>query len=52
MTLAEWRLRLLVSRFPASPIKDRGYFKSFFTQDPDGQAVEIATQGPGFPLKQ
>jgi glyoxalase family protein len=48
--LAEWRVRLLASRLPASPIQDRVYFKSFFTRDPDGQRVEIATQGPGFPL--
>jgi glyoxalase family protein len=47
--LGEWRVRLLASRLPASPIQDRGYFKSFFTRDPDGQAVELATRGPGFP---
>lgn len=51
VSLTEWRLRLLASRFPASRIEDRVYFRSFFTQDPDGQPVEIATQGPGFPIK-
>ena len=49
--LTEWRLRLLAARLPASPIQDRGYFKSFFTQDPDGQTIELATRGPGFSLK-
>ena len=50
--LVEWRLRLLAARLPASPIQDRGYFKSFFTQDPDGQTIELATRGPGFSLKE
>lgn len=50
--LVEWRLRLLAARLPASPIQDRRYFKSFFTQDPDGQAIELATRGPGFSLKE
>ena len=48
--LADWRLRLLASRLPASPIQDRVYFQSFATRDPDGQMVELATGGPGFPL--
>jgi glyoxalase family protein len=47
-SLADWRLRLLAARLPASPIQDRDYFSSFFTQDPDGQTVEVATRGPGF----
>jgi glyoxalase family protein len=49
--LEEWRVRLLAARLPASPIQDRVYFKSFFTRDPDGQTVELATRGPGFSLK-
>lgn len=48
--LSKWRVRLLASRLPASEIQDQVYFKSFFTRDPDGQMVELATQGPGFPL--
>jgi glyoxalase family protein len=48
--LEQWRVRLLASRLPASPIQDQVYFRSFFTQDPDGQMVELATRGPGFPL--
>jgi glyoxalase family protein len=27
---------------------DRIYFKSIYTNDPDGHIVEIATAGPGF----
>jgi glyoxalase family protein len=27
---------------------DRVYFKSIYTNDPDGHIVEIATLGPGF----
>jgi len=50
--LTEWRLRLLAARLPASPIQDGAYFKSFFTQDPDGQRVELATRGPGFSLRE
>jgi glyoxalase family protein len=50
--LAEWRVRLLAARQPASPIQDRVYFKSFLTRDPDGQTVEVATRGPGFSLKE
>jgi glyoxalase family protein len=50
--LAEWRARLLAARLPASPIQDQGYFKSFFTSDPDGQTIELATRGPGFSLKE
>jgi glyoxalase family protein len=29
---------------------DRVYFKSIYTNDPDGHIVELATAGPGFPL--
>jgi glyoxalase family protein len=46
--LAEWRKRILTAGLPASPIGDLVYFKSFSTQDPDGQTVELATRGPGF----
>jgi glyoxalase family protein len=43
-----WRTRLLASRWPASPIHDHEHFTSFFTRDPDGQPVELATISPGF----
>ena len=29
---------------------ERGYFKSIYFQDPDGQILEIATDGPGFAI--
>ena len=31
-----------------SPVMDRQYFKSIYFQAPDGQLLEIATDGPGF----
>lgn len=46
--LGGWRERLLEAGLPATPIEDRVHFRSFFTQDPDGQSVELATRGPGF----
>lgn len=47
IALDRWRARLLEAGLPASSIEDRGSFRSFFTQDPDGQEVELATRGPG-----
>ena len=46
--LREWREKLLSAGLTVSAIEDRVHFKSFFTHDPDGQAVELATSGPGF----
>ncbi len=46
--LEEMRVRLLAADFPASEIWDQVYFRSFRTEDPHGQPVEIATIGPGF----
>ncbi len=31
-----------------SPVMDRVYFHSIYTNDPDGHIVELATAGPGF----
>ena len=31
-----------------SPVMDRKYFKSIYFEAPDGQLLEIATDGPGF----
>jgi glyoxalase family protein len=31
-----------------TPVLDRVYFKSIYTNDPDGHIVELATAGPGF----
>ncbi len=44
----EWREKLLKAGLPVSPVMDRIYFKSIYTQDPDGHIVELATAGPGF----
>lgn len=46
--LDRWRERLLEAGLPATSIEDRVYFRSFFTRDPDGQRVELATRTPGF----
>jgi glyoxalase family protein len=44
----EWRERLLRAGLRVSPVMDRIYFKSIYTNDPDGHIVELATVGPGF----
>ncbi len=43
-----WRERLLAAGQRVSPVMDRIYFKSIYTNDPDGHIVELATLGPGF----
>jgi glyoxalase family protein len=43
-----WRERLLQAGLRVSPVMDRVYFKSIYTNDPDGHIVELATAGPGF----
>lgn len=45
---AEWREKLIKAGLRVSPIMDRVYFKSIYTNDPDGHIVELATVGPGF----
>ncbi|RMF81725.1 MAG: glyoxalase [Chloroflexi bacterium] len=45
----EWREKLLQAGLRVSPVMDRIYFKSIYTNDPDGHIVELATLGPGFP---
>ncbi len=47
-TQLEFRERILEAGLNVSPVMDRVYFKSIYTQDPDGHIVEIATNGPGF----
>ncbi len=47
-TQLEFRDRILEAGLNVSPVMDRVYFKSIYTQDPDGHIVEIATNGPGF----
>ena len=34
--------------YRVTPVLDRVYFKSIYTNDPDGHIVELATVGPGF----
>ncbi len=47
-TQLNFRERLIRSGYRVSPVMDRIYFKSIYTNDPDGHIVEIATAGPGF----
>ena len=47
-TQLEWRERLLRAGLRVTPVLDRIYFKSIYTNDPDGHIVELATVGPGF----
>ncbi|MFN2398641.1 MAG: VOC family protein [Gemmatimonadaceae bacterium] len=44
----QWREKLVRAGIPVSPVMDRVYFKSIYTNDPDGHIVEIATARPGF----
>jgi glyoxalase family protein len=44
----EWREKLLRAGHRVTPVIDRIYFKSIYTNDPDGHIVELATAGPGF----
>ena len=44
----EFREKLLHAGYRVSPVMDRVYFKSIYTNDPDGHIVELATAGPGF----
>lgn len=43
-----WREKLMQAGWPVTQVKDRIYFKSIYTRDPDGHIVELATLGPGF----
>ena len=47
-TQLAFRDRLLDANIRVSPVMDRIYFKSIYTQDPDGHVVELATVSPGF----
>jgi glyoxalase family protein len=49
-TQLEWREKILKAGFRVSPVLDRIYFKSIYTNDPDGHIVELATAGPGFAI--
>lgn len=43
-----WRSGLAQAGYRSSPIMDRDYFRSVYTNDPDGHIVELATVEPGF----
>jgi len=43
-----WRERIVAAGIRVSPVMDRVYFHSIYTNDPDGHIVELATLGPGF----
>ncbi len=45
---AEWREHLSRLGVDVTPVRDRGYFRSIYFRAPDGQLLEIATDGPGF----
>jgi glyoxalase family protein len=47
-TQLEWREKLVRAMLRVSRVMDRVYFKSIYTNDPDGHIVELATLGPGF----
>jgi glyoxalase family protein len=42
------RDKLLRAGLRVTDVRDRVYFKSIYTNDPDGHIVELATAGPGF----
>jgi glyoxalase family protein len=46
----EWQDKLSRAGLRVSPVMDRIYFKSIYTNDPDGHIVELATYGPGFTI--
>lgn len=43
-----WRLKLMRNGYRVSDVRDRVYFRSIYSHDPDGHIVELATLGPGF----
>jgi glyoxalase family protein len=45
-----WKRRLQDAGVRVSGPYDRGYFRSIYFQDPDGQVLEIATEGPGYTI--
>jgi glyoxalase family protein len=45
---AAWREHLLSMGIDVSQVMERSYFRSIYFNAPDGQLLEIATDGPGF----
>lgn len=48
--LLQWKRWLNDRGTPTSGPIDRGYFKSLYFTDPDGQILELATAGPGYAI--
>lgn len=46
----KWKRRLTDAGVKVTGPLDRGYFKSLYFADPDGQVLEIATAGPGYAI--
>ncbi len=46
----KWKRRLTDAGVGVNGPIDRGYFKSLYFADPDGQILEIATAGPGYAI--
>jgi glyoxalase family protein len=46
----KWKRRLVDAGVPVNGPIDRGYFRSLYFADPDGQVLEIATAGPGYAI--
>ncbi len=46
----KWKRRLVDAGVAVSGPLDRGYFRSLYFEDPDGQILEIATRGPGYAI--
>lgn len=46
----KWKRRLEDAGVRVSGPIDRGYFRSIYFTDPDGQILEIATKGPGYAI--
>ncbi len=46
----KWKRRLTDAGVQVSGPIDRGYFRSLYFSDPDGQILEIATAGPGYAI--
>ncbi|MGH7459656.1 MAG: VOC family protein [Longimicrobiales bacterium] len=46
----KWKRRLMDAGVSVTGPYNRGYFHSIYFADPDGQILEIATQGPGYAI--
>ena len=46
----KWKRRLVEAGVSVTGPLDRGYFRSMYFADPDGQVLEIATAGPGYAI--